>query len=306
MSKAIYDGVACAQVNLTMQSRKKAMSLISGLSPVTQYLTAEKDESTTAANYAKTDATTAREVSEFEKKAATITTSDQLMGDYSSNEVVLGAYNLSSLSNEKALEKDLLTQDPTSSTALAKTSSNATWAKFADAFQAMGSGHGTAAASPFTSTMIASTVSSFEMSRYESSDDLQNNGVGNALYFTRTMEAGGIKTISQLMSDPTLLKVAEVVSGYDPDQFGALDYDQQTRILSKKVDMTKFSSPSGIQKYAEQYLALIQVNPSYLDNDTSDNTMIDLFGGNDDNNILSLFGDSSTDSSESEMVSELF
>ena len=137
------------------------------------------------------------------------------------------------------------------------------------------------------------------MRQYEDSSALSDNGVGNALYFTRTMSS--ITSLSQLMSDPILLKVAETVSGYNPDQFGALDYDQQVRILSKKVDLTKLSTPKQIQQYAEQYLAMLQINPQTPDTPAS---MLDLFGGSSDDDILSLFGDDSSFSGD--LYSSLF
>ncbi|GBQ86472.1 hypothetical protein AA14337_3330 [Acetobacter malorum DSM 14337] len=264
---------------------------ISGISPVSQYLTAEKDEARAAQTYAKTDPTTGREVADFENKAPTITTADGLIKDYTANQVVLGAYNLKTLANESAIERDLLTQDPSASSSLSKKAGKATWTNLATALSAMGEGKGTAAATPFTSDLISSTVNSFELSQYESSKDLAKSGVGNALYFTRVMNSGKVTTLNQLMSDPTLLKVAIVVSGYNPDQFGALDFRQQQSILEKKVDMKAISTPKGVEKYAEQYLTGIQMNPDYIDNDQP-NTLLDLFGSDEDDGILALFGGS--------------
>ncbi|RFD21544.1 DUF1217 domain-containing protein [Komagataeibacter melaceti] len=273
---------------------------ISNISPVSTYLTAVKDESTAATNYAKMDATTGREVSSFEKDAASITSADGLLKNYSALQVVLGAYGLGSISGETALVKDLLTQDPTSSKSLAKSSGNATWLAFADAFSTWGENGGTASATPFTSDTISSIVSKFEETQYEDDTANQDNGVGNALYFTRTMTSD--TTLSKIMSDSTLLKVVETVSGYDPDEFGALDYDQQVSMLTKKVDLSKFSTSAGIQKYAEQYLAMLQINPQTPDKPT---TMLDLFGGdNSDEGIIALFD--TNGSSSSSLYSGLF
>ncbi|MFT8885271.1 MAG: hypothetical protein ABF946_03565, partial [Acetobacter papayae] len=83
---------------------------ISTVSPITSYLVAQKDETTAAQNYAKTDSVTANEVATFEKDAGSITTVDGLLKNYSVLQVVLGAYGLSSLSGQTAIIKDLLTQ----------------------------------------------------------------------------------------------------------------------------------------------------------------------------------------------------
>lgn len=272
---------------------------LSGISPVAQFLIARKNEAQTAAESVKGDGEAKRMVADFQQKAPSIRSADQLMKNYSVNQVVLGAYNLSSLGSQQAVERALLTQDPTSSSSLAQTSHNASWLAFADAFASMGAGKGTASASPFTSDMIASTLSSYEQRHYETSDAQQKSGVGDALYFTRKMQSGSVKTLNDLMSDATLLRVAEVVSGYDPDQFGALDFSQQQRILSKKVDMKTFSDPDRVQRYAEQYLTQIQMHPNYNDDDKPA-SMMDLFGGDDGGDgILSLFGGSGDGSSSS-------
>lgn len=235
----------------------------------------------------------------FSAQASGITTASALLANTTVLQVVTGAYGVDAASNESTLINSLLTQDPTSSTSLAKVSGNSTWQTFATAFEVWGKSGGSVSATPFTSTKIQSIVDDYQLRQYESSKSLSDNGVGNALYFTRTMSS--ITSLSQLMSDTTLLTVVETVSGYDPDQFGALDYDQQVRLLSKKVDLTKLSTPKQIQQYAEQYLAMLQINPQTPDTPAS---LLDLFGGDDsDDGILALFGDSS---SSGDLYSSLF
>ncbi|NVN05704.1 DUF1217 domain-containing protein [Asaia spathodeae] len=144
-------------------------------------------------------------------------------------------------------------------------------------------------------------VSDYEKQQFETNDDNTDNGVGNALYFTRKMAS--VTSINQLMSDSTLLKVVETVSGYDPSTFGALDYNQQLRMLTSKVDFTKLKTPAQIQKYAEQYLTMLQINPQPVDTPSN---MLDLFGGDTSKQgILALFDDNSSSSSAS-VYSALF
>lgn len=242
-------------------------------------------------------------ISAFASAAATITTASALLANSSVLQVVTGAYGVDAASNETTLVNALLTQDPTSSTSVAAASGNSTWQTFADAFEVWGASGGSVSATPFTSEKIQTIADDYELRQYESSSALSDNGVGNALYFTRTMSS--ITSLSQLMSDSTLLTVVETVSGYDPDQFGALDYDQQVRLLEKKVDLTKLSTPKQIQQYAEQYLAMLQINPQTPDTPAS---LLDLFGGDDsDEGILALFDDGSDDSSSSGSIySSLF
>ncbi|MFT8655666.1 MAG: DUF1217 domain-containing protein [Acetobacter papayae] len=155
----------------------------------------------------------------------------------------------------------------------------------------------------YTGVDMATVVANFEDTQYEDSTANQKSGLGNALYFTR--EISGVTSLTQLMSDSTLTNVVETVLGYDPDQVGALDYDQQVQLLTGKVDFSQFTTSEGIQKYAEQYLAMLQINPPSSD---STLTTMDLFGGsNSSEGIAALFDvSSSSSSSSSSLYSDLF
>ncbi|QHI96486.1 DUF1217 domain-containing protein (plasmid) [Aristophania vespae] len=285
---------------------------LGSLSPVAQYITAVKDEQKVADIYVKTDATTKRYLEDFRKKAPSITTPKQLMDDFTSNKVVLEAYNLGSVAKQPALEKKLLTENPHYHKALAATSKNAAWLAFADAFDKIRTKTATlnvplepepvdttsptsSGAYSMTPDFIEATAKSYELRQYENSKDLQKSGVGNALYFTRTMQSGKIKDINDLMSDATIMKVVEAVNGYNPDQFAALDFQQQQRIMKQKVDLKEFTDADGnpdakkIQRYAERYLTVVQLHPEYNQIDQPANIM-DLFGGDTgEDGILALF-----------------
>jgi hypothetical protein len=149
---------------------------------------------------------------------------------------------------------------------------------------------------------MTTLVDDFERTKYEQSKANQKDGVGNALYFTRKIS--GVTTLNQVMSDSTLLKVVETVLGYNPDQIGALDYSQQVQMLTGKIDFSQFSTADGIKKYAEQYLAMLQINPQT----TSDTlSTMDLFGGgNSSEGIVALFDVSGSSGGASSLYSALF
>lgn len=54
---------------------------ISGTSPISLYLAAEKDEETAAANYTKENPTIQNEVTSFEESASSITSAADLMSN---------------------------------------------------------------------------------------------------------------------------------------------------------------------------------------------------------------------------------
>jgi len=274
---------------MTAKTGNGMSSSMSGVSAVGQYILDTKDEASSVATFTRTDISDGALVKKFEATAASITSPQDLLDNYSALKVVLGAYGMSSVINETAVLKDLMTQDPTAKTSLAHTSGNATWQAFAKAFSSWST-------PPLASAGTVSTiVQGYMTGRFETSEGQSTPGLDNALYFTR--KASGATTLSELMSDSTLLKVVETVNGYDPTEFGALDYDQQVQMLQGKVDMKDFSTPQKIQRYAERYLAILQFDPQKT---TTPPTLLTLYGADGtDTGILSLFTprDSSTSNS---------
>lgn len=100
---------------------------------------------------------------------------------------------------------------------------------------------------------VKTILSSYETTQYESQQGKQIPGMGDALYFSRAMPS--ITSITQLMSDTTLLKVVTTNLGLS-DTYAQLPYDQQLSLLTSKVKLSSFSNPAKLQNYAEQYLAL--------------------------------------------------
>lgn len=257
------------------------MSGVGGLA-IPVYLVSIKNESATAAKAEKGSPTVEAAVSHFQKVAAGIKTPQALLNDYQSLSVVLGSLGMSSMIGETAVLRNLMTQDPTSATSLAKTSGNASWQTFAKLMSGWSS-----SSTPLTSTTAVSTIAAnFITSSYEASQNNQYAGMGNALYFTRA--AKSVTSVDALMSDSTLLKVVETNLGLDPDQFGALDFDQQKSILAKNVDLQDFSTANGIQRQAEQYLALMAENPTAA---AAPSGVLGLFpGSTDDDSLMDIIG----------------
>lgn len=271
-------------------------SSISAMPAIPQYLSIIKDEDSSANKWEKTSVSAQQAVKTFQTDAASIKTPEQLLKNYKALTVVLGAYGMSSIIGQTAVLKDLMTQDPTSTKSLAQTSGNSSWKAFAKAFSDWST-------SPLASSdTVQSITQSYLTNSYENSLQTETPGLGDALYFTRTATTD--MTLSNVMADPKLLKVAEVVAGFDTTQFGALDYDQQVTLLSSKLDMSKLSTTKGIQHFAQQYLALLQIHPVAT---TTPASMLTLYGvSGSSTGILSLFTGSSGSDSGSSLYSALF
>ncbi|WP_249203135.1 DUF1217 domain-containing protein [Gluconobacter kondonii] len=273
----------------------RVSSSISAMPAIPQYVSIIKDEESSANKWEKTSVSTQQAVAAFKSDASSIKTPQQLLKNYKALKVVLGAYGMSSAIGETAVLTKLMTQDPTSAKSLAQTSGNSSWKAFAKAFSDWST-------SPLASAdTVQKITQNYLTNSYEDSLQTETPGLGDALYFTRTAKTN--MTLENVMADPKLLKVAEVVSGFDTTQFGALDYDQQVRLLGSKLDLSKLSTTKGIQQFAQQYLALLQIHPTKT---TTPASMLTLYGGSGSTtSILSLFTGDSSDSSSS-LYSMLF
>jgi hypothetical protein len=216
-----------------------------GTSPIQQYLQYSANESRYSVQALQANGQDTSMLAYFVANAASITTPQQLLGNYKILSVVLTAYNLQGSIGNTAILKSLMTQDPTSSTSLAKKLNNAQYTQFAQAFSDWSS-------SPFTATNIAKIVASYTTNTFEHTADTQSPGIANALYWSRL--APSATTISQIQADPTLLKVAVATTGITYDQYVALDFAQQTKILTASIKLSQLGTPSYVNRVAEQYL----------------------------------------------------
>ena len=230
------------------------MSGAVGFPPIPTYLAIVKNEPAAVTRTEAGDATAQSAVKHFDSVATTIATPQALLKDYRSLQVVLGAFGMSSMIGETAIISKLMTQDPNSSTSLAKTSGNALWQRFAQQMSGW-----TSTSTPLTTTNVSTIASQYLTAQFETNQNSSVAGMQDALYFTRT--ASSASSIDALMSDPTNLSVVETVLGLDSSQFGALDFDQQQRIITQDVKLSTFTNASSIQRYAEQYLAITAVDP---------------------------------------------
>jgi hypothetical protein len=259
------------------------MSGAIGLPPIPIYLALAAKEQQYVANYAKQDPQAQAAVTYFQNHASKLTTPNALLKDYRSLQVVLGAFNMSGDINKTAILKQLMTQNPADPKSLAQKLLNPNYLRFA---QFMSTWNPPPLSNPANVSAIANQ---FMTASFEQAEGEQAPGLQQALYFKRTI--GSVTSIEQIMADPTLLQVAETATN-QPDQFGLLDFSQQRNILSKSISMQQFSTPAGINKFIERYLALNELNSnssSASDSGSGNMTVADLFGS-ETGSIVSLFG----------------
>ena len=260
---------------------------LSGLSAGTLYAMYSKNEQSYVTKFEGYDPATKSAIAYFNAQAPKLTSAEALLKDYKSLQVVLGAFGMSSMIGDTAMLRDLMTQNPNSSSSLAQQLANPSYQRFAKYMSQW-------TPPPLSSSSTVNVIiNQYATNSFEASQDAQAPGIQAALYFKRTVSS--VTSLAQLMGDATLTNVARVVSGL-PESFGALDYDQQVRILSKTVDVSKFKQPGYVDQYVQQFMALNQENPPTTQ---APATLLSLLGGSDSSGadpILSLFGSSSSGS----------
>jgi len=283
-------------------------------SPIQQYLSYSADEPKFAGNYALTSAQETNLTGYFQAHAASITSPAALLGDYKALSVVLGSFGIGNLLGSTALIKQLLTQDPSSRGSTAYRIGNAKYLAFAHALHnwtppPFGTKAGVnAIVKAYQLNGFEASVSSTGQSINATSATAQDNGLQQALYFTRN--AGAITSYTQLQSDPELLAVAVAGAGIPLNAYDNLSYEQQTALLKQKLPLANLKTPAKVQRLAEQFIVLQQLanGPStaaplagsllnaFAATDTSANSLLTILGAGSNagtaatpNPLLSLF-----------------
>jgi hypothetical protein len=261
------------------------------------YLSASANEPAKVANFETTDINTKSEIAYFQQTAPSLTSVSALLGNYRALSTVLTAFGMSSAISETGLLKDLLTQNPTSTSSVAYQLDNPAYTRFATAMQQFNP-------PPFSSSSnIQAVVTALATNNYETSQDTLAPGVANALYFARNI--GTVTSLDQLMSDSKLLAVATVATNM-PTGFGELDFSQQQNLLGAQIKMSSFSSPAYVQQFVMKYL----VTNAEANSNTTDPTgaLAILTGSGSASGVLgSMFpGSSTTDSSADGILSAAY
>lgn len=223
------------------------MSGIATLPPIPTFNLISAHEGADVVKFEKSDAQTSADIAYFKKVAPTLTSPAALLGNYRALTVVLNAFGMSTNIGQTALLKQLMTQNPTSGKSTASEIGNPLYIRFAKAMNQF-------KPPPFASAAgINAVLTALGTNNFEASQDRLSPGIADALYFKRTI--GSATSLSQLMSDPTLLKVATTATNM-PSQFGTLDYSTQVKLLSAQINMKDFRKPGHVDQFITKYLAL--------------------------------------------------
>ena len=190
-----------------------------------------------------------REIQHFQEKAKAITTVDDLLKDRRVLQFALSAFQLEDQVNSKGLVKKLLTEDLENRKSLVNRLVDPRYKQFATAFKSLAAGE-----KPFQSAEFVKTiVGAYKTNEFEKFEGERNPALREALFFKRSIK--NLTSVSQILANPTLSKVARVALGL-PDQFAALEFDQQKTRLSKSIDLKKFKDPAHVEKFIQRFLVM--------------------------------------------------
>ena len=227
-----------------------------------------------------------------------VTSVSQFVNNYQLFSYAMKAFGLSDMTYAKGLMTQVLNGGITSSTALANTLSDPRYLAFATAFNFAANG----ATTTTTTAATTGTTSKYVEQTLEDNQAKTNQGVANALYFTR--HASSITSVYGLLADSTMLSVVETAYGIS-STLGESDIDTQAALLSKVVPMADLQDPTAVAKIVTRYTAQYDVsNSSSATNvllaDTSDSTTSILDAANGvsttyaADSVLNLFNSSSS------------
>ena len=181
-----------------------------------------------------------------------VTTVSQFVNNYQLFSYAMKAFGLSDMTYAKGLMTKVLNGGVTSSTALANTLSDPRYKAFATAFNFAADG---ASTTTTTATTTGTTAKYIEQS-LEDNQAKTNQGVSNALYFSR--HASSITSVYGLLADSTMLSVVETAYGIS-STLGQSDIDTQAALLTKVVPIADLQDDTKVGKMISRYTAKYDV-----------------------------------------------
>jgi hypothetical protein len=235
------------------------MGVLSGIDDITGWALLQKNSGAISKSYAA-GTSTASDIAYFQSVAPTLTTPEKLLSNYRALTFVTTAFGMSGQQNETALLKQLMTQNPSSSSSLAQQLGTTNILQFANAMSNW-------SPPPFSSTSgIDKAVAGFQLNSYDAEVGQDNPVLQNALYFSQN--AQGATTLTQLMANPTLLSVVTGALGI-PTAFGNLSFSQQVSMLTPLVDMKQFATAAGVASFVNKYIDMSEVNQASTTSSTT-------------------------------------
>jgi hypothetical protein len=222
--------------------------------------------------------TVTREVERFRERASQLGSVEALMKDRRTLQFVLEAYQLEGEIDKRGIINKLLTDDPANTRSFANRMIDPRYREINRDF-------GVTEGPPLANAALVERIIDRALTnRFEKVQGEANPGVREALYFKRMI--GRVGNVQELMGDRVLTSVARGALGL-PEKFGLLEFDQQKRILEKRIDFEKLKDPKEVNRFVQAFLIRTEGERA----PAAANPMTSLFGGGGGSSaLLSLIG----------------
>ena len=159
------------------------------------------------------------------------------------------AHGLEDMIYAKAFIRKVLEEGTDDSSSFANSLSDKRYRQFAETFNFQRFGESTTA---FDRTQQGTVDQYYRQTLEEQAGD-QDEGVRLALYFER--KAAAVEDVYELLADPALLKVTQVMLGFS-EATGAIDIDRQADMISARLDIEDFKDPEKLQTLLTRFTSL--------------------------------------------------
>jgi hypothetical protein len=182
----------------------------------------------------------------YEANIGSVTSIQDLVGNYRLLSYALDAYGLGDQINARALVTKVLEGGVSNPRSLANTLGDSRWKAFAAAFNFAAGG----AASPSSPNAVKTTTDDYLEQQLESDQGTQDVGVQLALYFERV--APTVTSEYGILADPNLLQAAPTILGLSPGAASTL----RAQTLSELMPLSDLHDPAKLKTLTERFTAM--------------------------------------------------
>ena len=194
-----------------------------------------------------------RDIAGFTKALAKAKTPADLLNNPLALKVLLTANGLGDRVAATALAKKALLSDPDKPGALVNTLADTRWKTVARTYA-----FATKGLAVLKDPRVISTITNgYAEVTWRKTLDQTTPGLSNALDFQK--RAASIRTVDQVLSDPTFREVLTMALGV-PKEIAFQNLKAQENALSTRIDLTKFQDPKYVAQFTRRYLIQAAAN----------------------------------------------
>jgi Protein of unknown function (DUF1217) len=206
-----------------------------------------------------------RDIAAFQSAVSTATDPATLLKNPTVLKVLLTANGLGDQVAYPALAQQALLSDPNNTNSLVNQLTNTLWKSTAQTYN-----FATQGLSVIRSASVQSTIANaYAEVTWRKSLDATTPGLSNALTFRQ--QASSIKSVDQILGDPTLRTVVTTALGI-PQQIAFQDLGAQEKAISSVLDISRFQDQHFVESFTQQYLLTAQTNASNAAGSSSTST----------------------------------